>query len=96
MEINRAKCLKINTDQSNAQEQMIYNLEKQLFDVHLTGARMDIFRNPARILERFLSISTESQTQGADYAPTTQQKLVYQALNSQLKKVEAAYLQLKL
>ena len=96
MEINRAKCLKINTDQSNAQEQMIYNLEKQLFDVHLTGARMDIFRNPARILERLLSISTESQTQGADYAPTTQQKLVYQALNSQLKKVEAAYLQLKL
>ena len=33
---------------------------------------------------------------GADFAPTTQQTLVYQALNSQLKKVELSYLQLKL
>jgi hypothetical protein len=73
----------------------VYNLEKQLFDVHLTGARMDIFRNPARILERLLAISKESQTLGADFAPTVQQKLVYQALNNQLKKVEISYLQLK-
>ena len=57
---------------------------------------MDIFRNPAQILERLLTISKESQTMGADFAPTTQQTLVYQALNSQLKKVELSYLQLKL
>jgi hypothetical protein len=62
----------------------------------MTGARMDVFRNPARILERLLAITTESQTQGADYAPTNQQKLVYQALSNQLKKIETNYLQLKL
>jgi hypothetical protein len=96
MEIKRADLLKINTKESIAKEQTIYNLEKQLFDVHMTGARMDVFRNPARILERLLAITTESQTQGADYAPTTQQKLMYQALSQQLKKLEIAYTQLKL
>ena len=96
MEENRANYLKQNTSESLVKEKEVYNLEKQLFDIHLTGARMDIFRNPARILERLLAISTESQTLGADFAPTAQQKLVYQALNSQLKKVEISYLQLKL
>jgi hypothetical protein len=96
MEIKRANLLKINTKESIAKEQAIYTIEKQLFDVHMTGARMDVFRNPARILERLLAITTESQTQGADYAPTTQQKLMYQALSQQLKKLELAYTQLKL
>jgi photosystem II stability/assembly factor-like uncharacterized protein len=96
MEIKRANLLKINTKESIAKEQAIYTIEKQLFDVHMTGARMDVFRNPARILERLLAITTESQTQGADYAPTNQQKLVYQALSNQLKKIETNYLQLKL
>ena len=95
MEVNRANYLKQNTSESLVKEKEVYNLEKQLFDIHLTGARMEIFRNPARILERLLAISTESQTLGADFAPTAQQKLVYQALNSQLKKVEISYLQLK-
>ena len=96
MEVNRANFLKQNTSESLLKEKEVYNLEKQLMDIHLTGARMDIFRNPAQILERLLTISKESQTMGADFAPTTQQTLVYQALNSQLKKVELSYLQLKL
>ena len=96
MEVNRVNFLKQNTSESLLKEKEVYNLEKQLMDIHLTGARMDIFRNPAQILERLLTISKESQTMGADFAPTTQQTLVYQALNSQLKKVELSYLQLKL
>ena len=96
MEIKRANLLKLNTKESIIKEQEVYAIEKQLFDLHMTGARMDVFRNPARILERLLAISTESQTQGANYAPTSQQKLVYQALSQQLKKLETNYLQLKL
>ncbi len=96
MEVNRANFLKQNTSESILKEKEVYHLEKQLFEIHLTGARMDVFRNPAQILERLLAISSECQTMGADFAPTAQQKLVYQALNSQLKKVELSYLQLKL
>ena len=55
---------------------------------------MDIFRNPAKILERLLTLTKESQTMGADFPPTTQQKLVYQALNTQLEKLSASYLKL--
>jgi photosystem II stability/assembly factor-like uncharacterized protein len=96
MEVNRANFIKQNTSESALKEKEVYNIEKELFDIHLTGARMDVFRNPAKILERLLALSTESQTLGADFAPTTQQRLVYEALNSQLKKLEASYLKLKL
>ena len=96
MEVKRANLIKQNTTESALKEKEIYNIEKELFDIHLTGARMDVFRNPAKILERLLALSTESQTLGADFAPTAQQKLVYVALNNQLKKLEAAYMQLKL
>ena len=96
MEVKRANLIKQNTSESALKEKEIYNIEKELFDIHLTGARMDVFRNPAKILERLLALSTESQTLGADFAPTTQQKLVYEALNKQLKQLEASYLQLKL
>jgi photosystem II stability/assembly factor-like uncharacterized protein len=96
MEVNRANFIKQNTSESAVKEKEVYNIEKELFDIHLTGARMDVFRNPAKILERLLALSTESQTLGADFAPTTQQRLVYEALNSQLKKLEASYLKLKL
>ncbi len=96
MELNRANFIKQKTTESALKEKEVYNIEKELFDIHLTGARMDVFRNPAKILERLLALSTESQTLGADFAPTAQQKLVYEALNSQLKKLEASYLKLKL
>ena len=55
---------------------------------------MDIFRNPAKIFERLLAITKESQTMGADFPPTSQQKLVYQELNTQLEKLSRAYLKL--
>jgi hypothetical protein len=94
MEKERASLLKQNSIESIAREKQVYAIEKELFDIHLTGARMDIFRNPAKILERLLSITKESQTMGADFAPTSQQKLVYEALNIQLEKYTKAYLKL--
>jgi photosystem II stability/assembly factor-like uncharacterized protein len=94
MEIERASLLKQNTIAATAREKQIYTIEKELFDIHLTGARMDIFRNPAKIFERLLAITKESQTMGADFPPTSQQKLVYQELNTQLEKLAASYLKL--
>lgn len=87
LETKRAQLLKENTTSSITQEKVIYNIEKQLFDIHLTGSRMDIFRNPAKLLERMLTIRKESQTYGADFPPTTQQKAVFAALKQQLQKV---------
>ena len=94
MEIERANLLKQNTPEATAREKQIYAIEKEVFDIHLTGARMDIFRNPAKIFERLLAITKESQTMGADFPPTSQQKLVYQELNTQLEKLSRAYLKL--
>jgi hypothetical protein len=94
MEIERANLLKQNTPAATAREKQIYTIEKEVFDIHLTGARMDIFRNPAKIFERLLAITKESQTMGADFPPTSQQKLVYQELNTQLEKLAASYLRL--
>ena len=95
METKRAQLLKEATVAALAQEKTLYQLEAQLFDIHLTGARMDVFRNPAKLLERMLSITKESQTYGADFPPTQQQQQVFTALKTQLYKVEAAYKQLK-
>ena len=95
METKRAQLLKEATVAVLTQEKTLYLLEAQLFDIHLTGARMDVFRNPAKLLERMLTISKESQTYGADFAPTQQQQQVFNALKTQLYKVEAAYKQLK-
>jgi hypothetical protein len=94
MEIERSSLLKQNTPAATAREKQIYAIEKEVFDIHLTGSRMDIFRNPAKILERLLTLTKESQTMGADFPPTTQQKLVYQALNTQLEKLSISYTKL--
>jgi hypothetical protein len=96
MEMKRALLLKEATAASLAMERKILDLEKQLFDVHLTGARMDIFRNPAQILERMLSIGKESMTNGADFPPTTQHQAVFNLLKAKLKEVENEYSKLKL
>jgi hypothetical protein len=96
MEIKRALLLKEATAASLAMDKKILDLEKQLFDVHLTGARMDIFRNPAQILERMLSIGKESMTNGADFPPTTQHQAVFNALKAKMKEVENEYNKLKL
>jgi hypothetical protein len=57
---------------------------------------MDIFRNPAQILERMLSIGKESMTNGADFPPTTQHRAVFNALKAKMKEVENEYNKLKL
>ena len=95
MEIKRSQLLKEATTASLAMEKKILDLEKQLFDVHLTGSRMDIFRNPAQILERMLAIGKESMTNGADFPPTTQHLAVFNSLRMKLMKIESEYTMLK-
>ena len=76
-------------------EDKVYGLEGKLFDVHLTGARQDIFRNPAGILERLLAIAKEGQTASADFPPTDQQMEVFSLLKGRLEKVKSDFASLK-
>ncbi|MBL7852043.1 MAG: glycosyl hydrolase [Cyclobacteriaceae bacterium] len=78
-----------------ALEDKIYKLEAQLFDIHQTGARWDIFRSGAQILERFLAMGKEGVVSSADAPPTDQQLEVYGITQQQLMEVEKAYNLLK-
>jgi photosystem II stability/assembly factor-like uncharacterized protein/DMSO/TMAO reductase YedYZ heme-binding membrane subunit len=69
----------------------LYEVEGLLHDVHQTGAREDIFRNPAQLLERFLTISKESISGGADFRPTNQHREVYALLSNRLAAARAKY-----
>jgi hypothetical protein len=100
MEVTRAKLLKLATDKKAgktaiALEEKIYQLEGKLHDIHQTGARMDIFRNPPQVLERFLAMGKEGIVSSADSPPTDQQKEVYAITQQQLIEVEKAYNLLK-
>lgn len=100
MERRRATLLVAAKDPKQAKaarslEDKIYQLEARLFDIHLTGARWDKFRNPSQALERFLAMAKEGIVSSADAPPTDQQVEVYTITNQQLQEVEKAYNLLK-
>jgi len=74
-------------------ESKLYRIEGVLHDVHQTGAREDIFRNPAQLLERFLTISKEGISGGADFGPTDQHQEVYRLLSNRLETAKASYVE---
>jgi photosystem II stability/assembly factor-like uncharacterized protein len=51
-------------------------IERLLFDVNLTGAREDAFRNPTQLYERLAALQSDVAENSADFAPTTQQVAV--------------------
>ena len=100
MERRRATLLAAAKDPKQAKaaralEDKIYQLESRLFDIHLTGARWDKFRNHSMDLERFLAMAKEGIISSADAPPTDQQVEVYGITNKELQEVEKAYNLLK-
>ena len=91
MERMRASLLKKNDKKAIALEEKIYLLEAALHDVHQTGARMDIFRNPPQVLERLFAMAKEGQISSADAPPTDQQKEVYQLVSGRLAEVQSQF-----
>ena len=51
-------------------------VEGLLFDVHLTGAREDAFRNPMQLYGRLAALQSDVAENGVDFAPTAQQTAV--------------------
>ena len=92
MEKMRALLLTKKKDSKSASlENKIYQLEAQLHDVHATGARMDIFRNPPQVLERLFAMAKEGQVSSADAPPTDQQQEVFKLVSDKLAQVQSQF-----
>ncbi len=74
-----------------ALEDKIYQLESALFDVNQTGARWDIFRSGAQVLERLLALGKESQVFNADAPPSDQQIEVYELTAKRLEELQSQF-----
>jgi hypothetical protein len=73
-------------------EERAIAIESILFDVHLTGAREDAFRNPMKLYGRLSALASDIGGWGADFPPTDQQREVAEVLTGRLEaaKGEAA------
>lgn len=67
------------------------NLAAQLYDIHLTGAREDAFRNPVQLYERLLSLASDIGGSGLDFKPTNQQQEAYAGFSGKLKNVQTEF-----
>lgn len=57
----------------------------KLYDIHLTGAREDAFRNPIKLYGRLSALASDINGSGIDFRPTNQQGEVYEVLDERLK-----------
>ena len=74
--------------EANKMERRLYGIESHLFDVKLTGAREDAFRNPNKLYGRLAALGSDLTRFGADFKPTNQQVKVFELLSNRLQKQE--------
>ena len=72
-------------------DRRVVQVEGALFDVYLTGAREDAFRNPMRLYGRLAALQSDMAENGADFAPTAQQLAVHDVLTRQLGEAAARF-----
>lgn len=72
-------------------DEKLLGIEGQLFNVDLTGAREDAFRNPMRLYGRLSALLREVEIESSDYAPTVQQQEASELLGSKLNESVKAY-----
>jgi hypothetical protein len=69
-------------------EREILDVEKRLYDINLTGAREDAFRNPNQLFEKLASLASDVGASSADFRPTDQHREVGAVLRRQLEQVK--------
>jgi photosystem II stability/assembly factor-like uncharacterized protein len=69
-------------------EERAISIESILFDIHLTGAREDAFRNPTKLYGRFSALASDISGWGADFQPTDQQRDVAAVLVERLEEAK--------
>ncbi len=79
---------------AHALDEAVIAVQGQLFDVHLTGAREDSFRNPMRLFGHLSALLSDVAESSADFAPTSQQREVHDVLRARLMDAAAAYTRL--
>jgi photosystem II stability/assembly factor-like uncharacterized protein len=75
----------------NILEKSATNISGQLYDINLTGAREDAFRNPMQVYEKLCALATDIGSNSADFRPTNQQKEVFVVLKERLQKAQNEY-----
>lgn len=66
-------------------------IEGRLFDTGLTGAREDAFRAPIRLFGRLGALANDAGWDGADFAPTDQQREVHAVLTERFEAARSEY-----
>lgn len=77
--------------EASALEAKAIEVESALFDIYLTGAREDAFRNPMKLYGRLSALAQDVGYWGADFPPTVPQQEVHQVLQQRLEAARAAY-----
>jgi Mg2+ and Co2+ transporter CorA len=72
-------------------EKKATEIANQLYDINLTGAREDAFRNPMQVYERLQSLASDIGANGSDFKPTNQQRQVYDVLKTRLNKAQTDF-----
>ena len=67
-----------------ALEETAIRVESNLFDIYLTGAREDAFRNPMKLYGRLSALSQDIGSSSADFPPTVPQVEVHDVLRQRL------------
>ena len=75
----------------NQLETQLLQIEGELYDINLTGAREDAFRNPMKLYGRLLALAHEVGNSSADFKPTDQQVTVAKLLNARLRIQSQSY-----
>jgi photosystem II stability/assembly factor-like uncharacterized protein len=63
-------------------------VESTMFDVHLTGAREDQFRNPIQLWGQLGTLNREITEDSADFPPTSQQEEVMTIFTGRLQQID--------
>lgn len=79
------------TEESERVERLAIEVEDRLFDIYLTGAREDAFRNPMKLYGRYSALSQDVSYSSADFAPTMPQREVHGVLQTRLNDARALF-----
>ena len=78
-------------EESESLELLAIQVEDRLFDIYLTGAREDAFRNPMKLYGRYSALSQDVSFSSSDHPPTVPQTEVHGVLQGRLNEAKALF-----
>ncbi|MEP1152666.1 MAG: glycosyl hydrolase [Balneola sp.] len=90
-EIRDPEEVKLIVERADALNKRVTEIEGNLYDVNLTGAREDAFRGPMKLYGRLSALGSDIMYNGGDFAPTDQQNEVFEILEDRFDKTREEY-----